>query len=141
MPTSKILGSISSLWRFPVKSMGGEQLTEVEVTERGVLGDRAYALIDMDTGKVVSAKSVKLFPNLFECSAAFVDTPHPGGTMPAVQITLADGTSVRSDSDDVDSVLSAYFKRNLTLAQVAPNDYTVDQYHPCLLYTSDAADE
>jgi uncharacterized protein YcbX len=130
MPTSKILGSISSLWRFPVKSMGGEQLMEVEVTERGVLGDRAYALIDMDTGKVVSAKSVKLFPNLFECSAAFVDTPHPGDTMPAVQITLPEGTSVRSDSDDVDSVLSAYFKRNLTLAQVAPNDYTVDQYHP-----------
>ena len=39
-------GSVAELWRFPVKSMKGEQLHEVEVTERGVLGDRAYALID-----------------------------------------------------------------------------------------------
>jgi hypothetical protein len=50
--------------------------------------------------------------------------------MPAVQITLLDGTSVRSDSGDVDRVLSAYFKRNVTLERGAPNDFTIDQYHP-----------
>ena len=60
-----------------MKSMVGEQLHEVEVTERGVLGDRAYALIEKDTGKVVSAKSVRLFPNLLDCKAAFV-APHEG---------------------------------------------------------------
>jgi uncharacterized protein len=32
--------------------MGGEQLQNVEVTERGILGDRAYALIHKDTGHV-----------------------------------------------------------------------------------------
>ena len=47
--------SVTELWRFPVKSMKGEQLHEVTVTERGVLGDRAYALIDAETGKVASA--------------------------------------------------------------------------------------
>jgi uncharacterized protein len=59
-----IVGSVAELWRFPVKSMKGEQLQEVTVTEQGVLGDRAYALIDGETGKVVSAKSVKLFPDI-----------------------------------------------------------------------------
>ena len=59
MAINEDVGSVATLWRFPVKSMGGEQLHDVEVTERGVLGDRAYALIDKDTGKVVSAKSVQ----------------------------------------------------------------------------------
>ena len=130
MAISEVVGSIAGLWRFPVKSMRGEHLQEVEVTERGVLGDRAYALIDQDTGKVVSAKSVKLFPDLFDCKAAFVEQPRRNETMPAAQITLPDGTSVRSDSGDVDHVLSAYFKRNIRLGRVAPDDFTIDQYHP-----------
>ena len=130
MAISEVVGSVAELWRFPVKSMRGEQLQAVEVTERGVVGDRAYALIDTDTGKVVSAKSVKLFPNLLGCTAAFVVPPRSAGNLPAVQISLPDGTSVRSDSGDVDRVLSAHFKRNVTLGRVAPDDFTIDQYHP-----------
>jgi uncharacterized protein YcbX len=98
MAISEDVGFVATLWRFPVKSMGGEQLQDVEVTERGVLGDRAYALIDKDTGKVVSAKSVRLFPNLLDCKAAFVEPPRRGGDLPPVQILLPDNTTVRSDS-------------------------------------------
>ena len=130
MAISEVVGSVAGLWRFPVKSMRGEQLQEAEVTQRGVLGDRAYALIDRDTGKVVSAKSVRLFPDLFGCNAAFVAPPRGDGDMPPVHISLPDGTSVRSDSGDVDRVLSAYFKRNVTLGRAAPDDFTIDQYHP-----------
>ena len=36
-------GSVSSLWRYPVKSMVGEELTATEVTEQGLLGDRLVA--------------------------------------------------------------------------------------------------
>ena len=75
-----------------MKSMGGEQLRDVEVTERGVLGDRAYALIDKDTGKVVSAKSAKLFPKMLDCKAAFVEPPRRGSDLPPVQILLPNGT-------------------------------------------------
>jgi uncharacterized protein YcbX len=53
--------------------MRGERLEAAELTERGLVGDRAYALIDAETGKVVSAKSVKLFPDLFGCQAAYVE--------------------------------------------------------------------
>lgn len=38
-------------------AVGGEQRDHIDVTEQGVLGDRAYALIDTDTGSVVCAKS------------------------------------------------------------------------------------
>jgi uncharacterized protein YcbX len=130
MAISEDVGSVATLWRFPVKSMGGEQLHDVEVTERGVLGDRAYALIDKDTGKVVSAKSVRLFPQLLDCIAAFVEPPRVGGDLPPVQILLPGSTTVRSDSGDVDRVLSTYFKRDVTLGRSAPVDFTIDQYHP-----------
>ncbi len=130
MAINEIVGSVAGLRRFPVKSMRGEQLQEVEVTEQGILGDRAYALIDDDTGRVVSAKSVRLFPDLFEFSAAFVEPPRPDEALPEVNITFPDGTSVRSDSGDVDRLLSAHFKRNIRLGQVAPDDFTIDQYHP-----------
>lgn len=54
--TKSELGSVVSLWRYPVKSMMGEELNAVEVTNHGLLGDRAYALRDPSNGKVVSAK-------------------------------------------------------------------------------------
>jgi hypothetical protein len=130
MTNNEAIGVISELWRFPVKSMQGEQHRELELVQSGVLGDRAYALIDNDTGKVVSAKSVKLFPRLFECKAAFVEPPRSDATMPPVLISLPDGVSVRSDAANIDSVLSAFFKRNVTLARAAPADFTIDQYHP-----------
>ena len=130
MATSTRIGSMTGLWRFPVKSMRGERLAQVDLTERGLVGDRAYALIDTETGKVVSAKSVRRFPDLLGCRAAFVEPPHADRDVPPVEITLPDGTMVSSDSSDVDRVLSAYFQHEVTLAPAAPEDFTIDQYHP-----------
>src|SRR4029453_232480 len=87
-------GSVASLWRYPVKSMLGEELSASEVTERGLLGDRAYALVDTADGKAATAKNPRKWPTLFGFSAAFVAQPHPGAALPPVRITLPDGTSV-----------------------------------------------
>ena len=125
-----IVGSVAELWRFPVKSMQGEPLREVEVTARGVVGDRAYALIDAETGKVASAKSVTRFPELLACRAVFVAPPQVEREAPPVRIDLPSGQSVTSDSSDVDRTLSAHFRREVRLARVAPDDFTIDQYHP-----------
>jgi uncharacterized protein YcbX len=46
---SEAVGALAALWRFPVKSMPGERLDTAEVTERGVVDDRAYALIEVET--------------------------------------------------------------------------------------------
>ena len=130
MATNAVVGSVAGIRLFPVKSMRGQELEQGDFTERGLVGDRAYALIDTDTGKVVSAKSVRLYPDLFACSATFVEPPQLDGELPPVQITLPDGGSVSSDSDDVDRVLSAFFQRNVTLARAAPDDFTIDMYYP-----------
>ena len=130
MNSSDRVGSIRALWRFPVKSMLGEELDAVDVSEGGIIGDRAYALRDTETGKVASAKHPKLWPNLFGCRAAFVEPPHAGDELPPVRIELADGTSVMSDAADVDAVLSRFFGRDVQLARAAQDGYTIDQYHP-----------
>src|SRR3954451_23154760 len=65
-PAHVTLGSVVSLWRYPVKSMLGEELNAAEVTERGLLGDRAYALVDQSDGKVASAKNPRKWTQLFD---------------------------------------------------------------------------
>jgi uncharacterized protein YcbX len=127
---SEAVGAIEGLWRFPVKSMPGEKLDAVDVTEDGLLGDRAYGVIDTDTGKALSAKNPKVAPLLFACRPAFEERPQLGGDLPPVRITLPDATVVRSDSSNVDDELSRYFSRHVTLARVAPDDFTIEQYHP-----------
>jgi uncharacterized protein YcbX len=130
MANGQVVGSVAELWRFPVKSMRGEHLQEARVTERGVVGDRAYALIDTDTGRVVSAKSARLFPNILNCKAKFIEPPQSHDDTSPVQISLPDGTVLRSDTSGVDRALSMYFKRDVELRRSAPEDFTVDQYHP-----------
>lgn len=124
------LGTVASLWRFPVKSMGGEMVKEVHVSPGGLLGDRTHALVDRETGKVVSAKSVRSFPGVLSCKAAFVEPPSPGRELPAVRILLPDGRSILSDSGDADRALSSHFRREVTLARAAPESFTIDMYNP-----------
>ena len=130
MISNEPVGAVEALWRFPVKSMLGEELDAADLGEGGVVGDRAYAIVDKETGKVASAKHPKLWPNLFGCRAEFVEPPRAGDELPPVRIQLGDGNSVLSDSADADAVLSRFFGRDVELARAANNSYTIDQYHP-----------
>jgi uncharacterized protein YcbX len=130
MSSGERVGTIEALWRFPVKSMLGEEIDTADVTEGGIAGDRAYALRDRTTGKVASAKHPKVWPNMLECRAAFVQPPAPNDEAPPARLELADGSAVMSDAADVDAVLSSFFDRDVELARSAQNGYTIDQYHP-----------
>ena len=130
MDASEPVGTVDGLWRFPVKSMLGEQLDAADLSQRGVVGDRAYALRDKQTGKVASAKHAKLWPDLLKCRASFVEPPRVDSEVPPARIDLADGTSVLSDAPDIDAVLSRFFGRDVELASAADHGYTIDQYHP-----------
>jgi uncharacterized protein YcbX len=127
---SEPVGTIDALWRFPVKSMLGEKLDAVDVSEGGIVGDRVYAIVDKETGKVASAKHPKVWPDLLACRATFVESPGSGDELQPARIDLADGNSVLSDAADVDAVLSRFFGRDVELARTAQNGYTIDQYHP-----------
>jgi uncharacterized protein len=114
------LGSVVSLWRYPVKSMMGEELNSADVTQRGLLGDRAYALVDSSNGKVTSAKNPRKWAKLFDFRAALVEPPRTGKKIPPVRIALPDGTIVTSEQTDLNQILSNVLGREVTLETREP---------------------
>lgn len=126
------IGRIQQLWRFPVKSMAGEAVSEIELTADGVLGDRAWALQDVASGRIVSAKDVRHFPDLLRCRAAFASPPTPGAAWPTVTIALPDGSQILSADPDASRRLSQGLGCEVRLVREAPADYTVNQHHPDL---------
>ena len=123
-------GSVVALWRYPVKSMMGEELNSSEVTQRGLLGDRAYALVDAETGKVASAKNPRRWPRLFDFRAAYIDPPRKAERLPPVRITFPDGTVTSSEQPDVHTVLSGALGRSATLTLTPPETPTLEEYWP-----------
>jgi uncharacterized protein YcbX len=116
------LGTVASLWRYPVKSMMGEELNAAEVTERGLLGDRAYALVDCADGKVATAKNPRKWPHLFDFRATFIDPARAGAQAAPIRITLPDGTMVTTEQRDHHQILSRAFGREVILAAVGRGD-------------------
>ena len=113
------LGSLVSIWRHPVKSMMGEELNATVVTERGLLGDRAFALVDGSDGKVASAKNPRKWPNLFAFRASFIEPPGGGVNLPRVRVTLPDGSTAASQQSDLNQILSTALNRTVTLEATA----------------------
>ena len=129
--TQTVLGSIVSLWRYPVKSMMGEELNAAEVTKAGLLGDRAYALVDSLDGKVASAKNPRKWPTLFDFRAVLADLSRSGVKVRPVRITLPEGIVVNSDQPDVHRTLSNVLKREVTLSASSDRPAaTAEEYWP-----------
>jgi uncharacterized protein YcbX len=116
---SEAVGSVQSLHRYPVKSMLGEDLGRVDLDRRGVVGDRAYALIDDETGKVVSIKRPKRWGRMFEFAAVTRD-----GT---VEVRFPDGTRAAIDDASLPTRLSAFFERSVSVVATPPPDATFDE--------------
>ena len=112
---TQMAGKVVTLWRYPIKSMLGEELNATEVTTWGLPGDRAYALVDQATSNVASAKNPSKWPHLFDFRAAFVIPPRPGMPLPAVRITLPDGTILTTDQSEINQLLSQALQREVTL--------------------------
>jgi uncharacterized protein YcbX len=116
--------SVVALWRYPVKSMMGEELNSAEVADRGLVGDRHFALRDRATGKIVSAKNPRKWGDFLDYRAAFAETPQLGSAWPAVRITLPDGTVATTDQSDLAEVLSAALGREVAFEEAQRNDDT-----------------
>ena len=124
------IGAVASIWRYPVKSMMGDELDSSMVSEHGLLGDRAYALQEVATGRIVSAKNPKRFGKLLEFKATFFDPPAWGQTPSVVMFSFPDGSLVRSDDPDVEAVLSEEVGTPVRLLISASEKYSYDEYWP-----------
>lgn len=107
------IGAVDALWRYPVKSMLGQELDQAAVDVRGILGDRLYAVRDED-GKLGSGKDTRRFrrmDGLLRCRASYLPDLTPA-------ITLPDGLVVRGDDEDVHWALGNALERpRVTLAK------------------------
>jgi uncharacterized protein len=110
----KDVPSVEAVFRYPVKSMLGTRVEQAEVRASGLSGDRRWALVDEQTGKVASAKQPRLWRSLLQLRADY----HGGaGADPAgdVTITLPDGTQVRAGEPGANEVLSGFVGRPVAL--------------------------
>jgi MOSC domain-containing protein len=111
-----VAGTVATLWRYPVKSMQGEELNAAEVTTAGLLGDRRLAVIDALTGKVAGAKNPRKWPGFFYFRAAYTAPPRSGEALPAVRITTPDGTSATTDDPGLAALLSKALGREVSVS-------------------------
>jgi uncharacterized protein len=110
--------------------MLGEELNSSDVTERGLVGDRAYALIDKETGKVASAKNPRKWEKLFDCHSVFMEIPQVAN-IPPVRITLPDGTQILSSKgEDADHTLSNVLGREVRLMKADLEKPSYEEYWP-----------
>jgi uncharacterized protein len=89
------VGTIAEIRRYPVKSMQGERLEQTELGPLGIPGDRAFALRDLETGKILSAKQPKVGRLLLTCAARY-DEP-VGADAPARAVVTVGGVEHRTD--------------------------------------------
>jgi uncharacterized protein len=110
--------------------MMGEELNSSYVTEHGLIGDRVYAIIDQQTGKVASAKNPGKWGKLFDFRAAFIDSLQSVEDIPPVRITLPDGSQIFSDHDDTDHTLSRVLGREVSVMKASLEKPSYEEYWP-----------
>lgn len=126
---SDLAGTVATLWRYPVKSMRGEELNAADITPRGVAGDRGYAVIDAETGKVASAKHPKKWGRLFDCRATLGPGDSNSHDAP-VHVMFPDGSWTMSGAMDMDGRLSAMLGRAVRLTTAVPPAPQLEEYWP-----------
>lgn len=119
--------TVAGISRCPVKSMLGEQPTAAQLTESGIAGDRAWALVDTETGKVASAKDPRLWAGLLSLRAMY---PDGGDGFRRVRIQSGDGQVLHSSDPGVDASLSALVGRSVRLESGPAAGATYDEVWP-----------
>jgi uncharacterized protein YcbX len=112
------VGTIKEIWQFPVKSMRGDTISRCMITERGLVGDRCWAMRDEARKEVTWGKRC---PELMLCSARYRVDPTPDDIMP-VDITFPDGKTIGSDDESVHAKLSEVVGTDARLWPLQPAD-------------------
>jgi hypothetical protein len=105
------VGVVRELWRYPVKSMGGERLERATLGPIGIPGDRGWAVRDETAGEIRGGKKL---PRLMHCTARYLREPD-AADVPHAEITLPDGRVVTTDDAAIAERLSALVGRAVTL--------------------------
>ena len=106
---------IKSIWRYPIKSMAGESLKESMLSQRGLVGDRSYALHD---GRSIC--SAKKYAQLMNYSVQY-DSEPDGINIPPVTLEIGN-TAVNSEDSNLNELLTREIGTKVTLDKLRPDD-------------------
>jgi uncharacterized protein YcbX len=101
---------VGEIWRYPVKSVGGERLDRAAVDERGIEFDRAWGVFDHATGLVLTGRRE---PSLLFLSATVVD---------GEPVIVTDG----GDDVSTDAALSTHLGRPVEIRSAADGPATFE---------------
>lgn len=124
------VGTIAALYRYPIKSMLGEAVAQGWVDQRGMRGDRAYALRERESGVIASGKHPRKWGALLGCHARFTAPPGMRAALPPVTVRLPDGSELTTDQDELSPALSRLLGRQVDLVASAPEDARAETYWP-----------
>jgi uncharacterized protein YcbX len=108
------IGTVGELWRYPIKSMRGESLQEAWVIERGIIGDRVWAVRELERGGIMSART---FPALLDLRARYETEPSTDPAA-AIEIEMPDGDAIAPDDPQAPALLSNLLRRRVALEHV-----------------------
>ncbi len=116
-----VVGSVAEIWRYPVKSMGGERLARSAIVERGLHADRMWAVRDVQLDTLTTARR---WPILLQCSARFAEGPAgrsagPGDVLEVI-VTFPDGSEVSSSDVAIHDRLSEMIGKPARLESLPP---------------------
>ena len=123
-------GAVTGIWRYPIKSMRGEELSLARVSEQGVFGDRAYALVDDESGKIISAKNPRKWGDLFALGAQYASAAGDASVLPAALIKFPDGSTASSAEPDAQERVSGFLNRRVRLTASVPQSARAEGYWP-----------
>jgi uncharacterized protein YcbX len=118
------IGQVAQLWRYPVKSLGGERLEQAQFSARGVHGDRLWAVRDLEHDITASARRL---PKLLTATARYsgpVSADAGPGSVPEVEITFPDGMVLSSSDPEVNAKVSELAGREVRLTALPPIEDT-----------------
>ncbi len=124
MPDNLGHDSVEAIWRYPVKSMAGEELSSASVTPRGLLGDRVYAVVDKASNRAATVRTWAT--TLFSYQPRFLTEPELDAPPPPVRITTPEGRRLDTTEPGVDEHFSSALGRSLTLMKTAPAGLLVE---------------
>lgn len=113
-------GTVTVLSRYPVKSVGGETIEQAIIDDQGVLGDRCFAFLDLESGAPCNAKNPRKYGALLRCTAFYASEPEAGQPLPAVHVRFPDGTTAEQGVD-LDQRMSEFLGRPVALISDVPD--------------------
>ena len=110
---------ISTIYRYPVKSMGGDTLQQTAITTKGIPGDRCWTVKDEERGGI---KGGKRFPQLMSMHASLAQEPSEAAPSPPVTIRLPNDQQTHSKDSNVNQLLSDVVGAPVSLWPLLPAD-------------------